>query len=840
MDSVNLHIDGLPVRVPAGTTILEAARSIGIYIPTLCYHPDLPPAKGAQAAGVVYQGERELKNTMPETPDSGCGLCVVEVGGDDELVDACATQVKAAMQVITANDRIQATRQAKLAAIMARHRHACLTCAQQQGCTQTHCSSNVPEAERCCSRFGHCELQNVVNYVGLLGSTPRWIPTDLALIVDQPLFARDYNLCIGCTRCVRACRDLRGIGALGFVYDDRSLVQVGTLADTLEAAGCRFCAACVAVCPTGALADMAVEPATREADLVPCKAACPARIDVPGYMRLIAQGHADQANAVIREKVPFPGVLGRVCLHPCESVCRRGQVDEPIAICALKRYAADGQKGLRQQKPRVACATGKAVAVIGAGPAGLTAAFYLRQQGHAVSLFESGNQAGGMLRWGIPAYRLPRAVLDNEIAEILDLGIDFRPHESLGRDFSLEQLKKDGFNAVFLSVGAGLDRRMALEDCHPPDTLWGAEFLRRVAEGEDVRLKDRVVVIGGGNVAVDAARTALRCGATDVKMACLEGRDEMPASPWEIEAARAEGIQILPSRGPGKIVRQDGQIIGMDLAACSGVFDDQGNFCPEFSDEKECIRVDQVILAVGQATDLSFLADNNPIRVEGGLIVVNEQTLETGMAGVYAGGDIAGGAGDVIHAVAAGRRAAESIDRALGGDGEIDEVLFERGDPGPYLGRDEGFVSRRRVAMPELDVETRVNGFQEIALGYREDQAVREAKRCLQCDLRLQIGCNPDPPQAWQPFDEAHVKAVPESEGVFQLLNAAHRVLVIQGTANLRRDLLTALDGNAQAVLFEFAEDKMFSRRESELIQKYLQSHGEMPGGGADELDDLF
>ena len=840
MDTVNLSIDGQPVRVPAGSTILEAAASLDIYIPTLCHHPNLPPAKGREAARIVFQGNRELENAMPGALGSGCGICVVEVEGDDELVSSCATQVKEAMVVRTHNDRIQATRQEKLIPIMTRHRHACLTCAQQTGCPRTQCSLNVPENERCCSLFGHCELQNVVNYVGLSDSTPRWIPTDLGVIDDHPLFVRDYNLCIGCTRCVRACRDLRGIEAIGFVHDDNGQVHIGTVAETLEASGCKFCTACVAACPTGALVDKAVEPATRQKDIVPCKAACPAHIDIPGYLRLIAQGKIDEAHAVIREKVPFPGVLGRVCIHPCEQVCRRGEVNESIAICALKRYAADGQKGLWKAGSRVSNDSGKKVAVIGAGPAGLTASFYLRKQGHAVTLFESSRQAGGMLRYGIPEFRLPRSMLDNEIKEILDLGVDFRPNQSLGRDFSLDRLTNDGFDAVFLSVGARQSRQIPLEGCHTPDALWGVEFLRQVADGEDVKLKDSVVVIGGGNVAVDVARTALRCGATDVKMACLESLNEMPANPWEIESAEVEGVRILPSRGLEKIVSQDGQVSGVDLAECTGVFDDQGNFCPGFSEKKECIRVDQVIMALGQVTDLSFLSDNSPIKADRGLMVVNADTLETGMSSVYAGGDIARAPGTVIHAIAAGRRAARSIDSALGGSGDIDEVLFARGNPDPYLGRDEGFASQIRQAMPQLDVATRINGFQEIATGYSADLALKEAHRCLQCDLRLQIDSNPAPPQAWQPFDEEHVNAVPESEGVYQLLDADHNVWAIKGTANLRRDLLLALDEYDTAALFEFEEDKLFSQRESELIQKHLQEHGEMPGGGADDLDDLY
>jgi NADPH-dependent glutamate synthase beta subunit-like oxidoreductase/Pyruvate/2-oxoacid:ferredoxin oxidoreductase delta subunit len=744
------------------------------------------------------------------------------------------------MVVITNSDRIKAARQEKLMPIMARHRHACLTCAQQEGCPRSQCSSNVPENERCCPQFGHCELQNVANYVGIPAATPKWVPTDSARLKDPLLFERDYNLCIGCTRCVRACRDLRGIGAISFVYDENGRVQIGSLAETLEASGCKFCTACVEVCPTGALLDKGVEPATREEDLVPCKAACPAHIDVPGYLRMIARGKADEANAIVREKVPFPGALGRICIHPCEQVCRRGEVNEPISICALKRYAADGEKGLWKNQSKVGADTGKKVAVIGAGPAGLTAAFYLRKHGHSVSLFDAGSEAGGMLRYGIARYRLPADVLESEVKEILDLGIDFKPNQSLGEEFSLDQLKNVGFDAVFLGVGAQQSHRISLEGCNARDVLWGVEFLRQVAEGREIKLQDSVVVIGGGNVAVDVALTAVRLGAVDVKMACLEGLDEMPADAWEIEGARAEGVQILPCWGPDKIIREDGKVTGMDIVECTAVFDAQGNFCPEFSDKKECILVDQVILAVGQAADLSFLDENSPIKINKGLIVVDEDTLETGMPGVYAGGDIAKAPGAVIHAVAAGRRAAASIDRSLGGAGDIDEVLFPRGNPDPFLGRDEGFASFARENVPEIDVETRIKGFQEIATGYSDVSAVKEAGRCLQCDLRLHIRCNPSPPAHWLPFEEEHIRQLPETEGIFQLLDADHQIVAIKGTVNLRQELLEALADNDTASFFEFEEDKMFSQRESEMIQKYLQEHGEMPGAGADDWDDLF
>lgn len=838
MTDIKLKINGQEIEVPAGTTILQAARSADIYIPTLCYHPNLPPAKQGEPAKAIYQGDRKIENAMPEEPAKGCGLCLVEIEGEADLVGSCGTEVREGMSVITENDRIKAKRRENLIPILARHRHACLTCAQQEGCPRTQCSSNVPENERCCPQFGHCELQDVANYIGISDATPKWIPTDLPVLKDHALFNRDYNLCIGCTRCVRACRDLRGIEAIGFVYDADGRAQIGTLAPTLAESGCKFCTACVEVCPTGALTDKALRPGKKAEDLVPCKEACPAHIDIPGYLRLIAQGKQDEANAVIREKVPLPGILGRVCIHPCEDACRRGEVNAPVSICALKRYAADRDKGLWKQNSQVKPDTGKKVAVVGAGPAGLTAGFYLRKKGHEVDIFDEKPKAGGMMRYGIPAYRLPREILDKEIAHILDTGVEFVPNQKLGREFTMDDLKAEEYQAVFMAVGAQLSRRIPVEGCDLPDALWGVDFLRDVAEGKDIRLKENVLVIGGGNVAIDVAMTALRCGAQEVSMACLESENEMPASPWEIEEAVAEGVKILPSWGPHKILSENGRITGMDIVECTCVFDKDGNFCPQFSDKKECILIDQVIFAIGQASDLSFLKDGTPISVNRGLIVVDQDSLETGMKGVYAGGDVAKAPGAIIHAIAAGRKAASAIDKALGGDGEIEEVLFQREAPNQHIGREEGFADRPREAFSTLDPETRKKGFDEIAKGYSDEQAMREAGRCLQCDLRLYMDCNPSPPVSVLPFNEESIQQVPETEGVFQLLDEDHTVLVIKGTANLRLELLQALEDNDNAALFEFEEDKMYSKRESELIQRYLQEHGQMPGG--DDDDDLF
>jgi NADPH-dependent glutamate synthase beta subunit-like oxidoreductase len=352
-------------------------------------------------------------------------------------------------------------------------------------------------------------------------------------------------------------------------------------------------------------------------------------------------------------------------------------------------------------------------------------------------------------------------VLDREIEEIFDLGVDFKPHQTLGREITLDGLQRDGFDALFLGVGAQLSRRISIEGVDLPEVLWGVDFLSEIARGKEIKLKESVIVIGGGNVAVDVALSALRCGAGEVTMACLESREEMPAHEWEIEGAVAEGVKVMPSWGPERILSRDGKVTGVDLVRCTSVFDEKGNFCPYFDETRETIEADQVIMAVGQASDLSFIETGKGIGVENDLIIVDQKTLETGMEGVYAGGDVADPMGAVIHAVAAGRRAASSIDVALGGKGDIEETLFEPVEASPYLGRDEGFAEFPRKQVPEIDMNMRHMGFEEVALGFGAEQAVKEAKRCLQCDLRLLISSNPSPPEKWLPFEEALLSQVP-------------------------------------------------------------------------------
>ncbi|MBW1852801.1 MAG: FAD-dependent oxidoreductase [Deltaproteobacteria bacterium] len=589
--------------------------------------------------------------------------------------------------------------------------------------------------------------------------------------------------------------------------------------------------------------DKDVEPATREDDIVPCRATCPANIDIPSYLRLVTRGNVDEANCVIREKVPFPGVLGRVCFHPCEDACRRVQVNnEPLSICALKRYAADNENGLWKQSSMVKPATNKKVAILGAGPAGLTAAFYLKKQGHDITLFDEREKAGGMLRYGIPAYRLPNAVLDNEINDILDLGVEFEPGKKLGDNVTIEQLESDGYDAVFLAIGLQKSIKIEVPGSDHEDVLWGVEFLAAVAKGDAPELEDRVLVIGGGNVAIDVALSALRCKVKNVTMICLESKGEMPASPWEIEDAIHEGVKIEPSWGPEEIIIENNAITGMRFKQCTAVFDDKGSFCPVFSDEKMELEGDQIIMAIGQAADISFLPKDNSIKSDRGLIAVDLETYETSRKGFYAGGDgIMPPAGSVIEAIAAGRKAAASIDKQLGGDGEIDEILLSDKTPDPYIGKIDGFAELKRVAVPVIPLEGRNNGFDEVSLGYDKELATAEARRCLQCDLRLDIGSNPSVPENIFAMTAENIETVPDtSEGVYQLYDNDRNVIAIKGTATIRDDLFDRLENNENAAFFDYEEDPMFSKRESEMISHYLQEHGELPRGGSDELDDLF
>jgi NADPH-dependent glutamate synthase beta subunit-like oxidoreductase/NAD-dependent dihydropyrimidine dehydrogenase PreA subunit len=511
---------------------------------------------------------------------------------------------------------------------------------------------------------------------------------------------------------------------------------------------CTTCGRCETVCPNGiAILGLlrnlrTLSPAEFTPDgSPPCAKACPGGIDIPGYLRLIAQGKPQEAYELILERVPFPGVLGRVCTHPCENQCRRREVNQPVSICALKRFAADKAGPPSQALLNVAPDTGRKVAVVGSGPAGLTTAFFLRKKGHQVTVFEARPLAGGMMRYGIPAYRLPEKVLEREIELVFGLGIELKTNQKLGVDFDLPRLQQEGYEAIFLSLGLPESRKISLEGAELQGVLWGMDFLSAVRDGREMVIQERVLVIGGGNVAVDVALTARRIGAKEVTMACLESRPEMPANPWEVEMALEEGVRIMTSWGPRRILGENGHVTGIELVCCTEVFDVQGCFSPQFDAQiTHTEQVDQVIFAVGQSADLSCLEGDCCCDTARGIIEVDYDTQATSVPGVFAGGDMAVGPGTIIQAIASGKRASSYIDKYLGGDGIIEPASDSIENGQPYDGtRARGFADLPRMTTPTLPLAERLEGFKEVDLCPSDDEAIAEAARCLQCDLEHRL-----------------------------------------------------------------------------------------------------
>ena len=496
---------------------------------------------------------------------------------------------------------------------------------------------------------------------------------------------------------------------------------------------CNGCGICINTCPLDVIKiDTLV--AERE-EAAPCRLACPAGVNMRSYIYLLREGMVEEAFAELREALPFPAVTGRICPHPCEQECARRDVDESVNINSLERFVGDYWLQEKAQPVRKIYAA--KVAIVGSGPAGLTAAYELAKMGYPVTVFEALPVLGGMLRIGVPEYRLPKDVLDAQINYIKDTGVEFRTNTAIGKDITLDDLKNEGYQAVFLGIGAQLSKGLDIEGTELDGVLWGLSFLRDANLKLVVNVKGKVLVVGGGNVAIDVALTALRLGVKEVQLACLESREEMPAYEEGIQQAIDEGVGIHVSWGLQKILGDGKKMTGVELVRCVSVFDKENRFNPSY-DEKvtKIIETDMVILAIGQTSDLSLVPESVK-TTEKGTIQVDPVTSETTLPGVFAGGDVTSALGLVVEAIAAGKKSAISIDRYLKGE----DLKDRRGEK---LGRvrrppKEGIEKEARQVTPLLPVDQRRRNFKEVKTGFSEDTMMLEARRCLTCGSRAII-----------------------------------------------------------------------------------------------------
>jgi formate dehydrogenase beta subunit len=567
------------------------------------------------------------------------------------------------------------------------------------------------------------------------------VSRELGGVRDHGLFTMDPDLCILCGRCVRMCQQVRGVGAIGIVGRGAKST-IGTAMDkTLEDSACRFCTACVEVCPTGALRDkVCFEACDREDKLVPCVSNCPAGIDVPRYVQLIAEGRFQDALDVIREKVPFPLSLGYICPHTCETACRRGDVNEAVAIRELKRFVAE--KGNSSPALKPGPPTGRRVAVVGAGPAGLTCASYLALAGHAVTVYEADSEPGGMMRKGIPRYRLPKAVLEREIDDLRRIGIDIRTNTRIE---SMDGLFDGGAHAVFLSTGAPAGMMMGIAGENNPRVFDGITFLESQAERGITHMAGTAAVVGGGNTAIDVARTCVRLGADKVVILYRRTREDMPAEKEEMDYAIEEGVDIVTLVMPVEIVPRENGLAVECIRMKQGEPGPDGRRRPLPIEGSEfTVEANALVMAIGQKPDIPDsweLATDKRGRPE-----IDPDSLMCSRNGVFAGGDLVTGPATVVKAIAAGRNAAAAIDRYLGGSGDVVPKLVPEEPRNSRLGREEGFARRERLPTPVVPVAERVRDFAEVEHTFYAAAAEKEAGRCLRCRLRLDIAPAPLPP----------------------------------------------------------------------------------------------
>ena len=696
MGKITLWIDNVQVEAEEGKSVLNAALEAGIYIPHLCSHPDL-------------------------TPQGGCKLCVVEIDGEAQPTTSCTTTVREGMRVKTKSETLDRLRRTSMQLMLAGHPHDC-----------TGCRS-----------FGNCELQAMMQYLNAVANPgmKRVHKETMNLNTNNPLIDREMERCIQCGRCVRVCNDVRGVGILHYNKKGDE-VYVGTVNDlSLANSDCRFCGACVEVCPTGALQDkegVFRKDLPREQALIPCTAECPAHINIPNYLRMIYAGEYGKAVGVIREKVPFPLSLGRVCTAYCEKGCKRKGLNGSVGIRDLKRFAVQHDTTQEWKEKSIHLpATGKKVAVIGGGAAGLTAAYYLAKKGHDVTVMERMPTAGGMMSYGIPSYRLPREDVQSEVDIICEAGVKIQYNTDVK---NVADVKKD-YDAVLVAVGASAGKVIPLEGYVPEQCTTAVDMLRAVSLGQptnpEIGPGKKVLVYGGGNVAFDAARVSARLGA-EVSVVCLEARDKMLADEEEITQAQEEGVKVYPGKTNGGFVVENGVITGLNIEGISSFkFGPNGLEVERIPDTKEVIPCDVVVFASGQKTDLT--ADFGLELNRFGYPVYDQPKHSTALEGVFVAGDVVTGTKAVINAIAEGRAAAEEMDAYLGGDGNIEEHLADLPAADPNIGKIEGFAFVERNHTAVTPCAERCGTFKPVDGGYTEEQAKAEAARCLKCPLRNQL-----------------------------------------------------------------------------------------------------
>ncbi len=551
--------------------------------------------------------------------------------------------------------------------------------------------------------------------------------------------------CIGLGDCVKACQfDAVELGSNGYpvVNDDK----------------CVGCGACQQACPKDiievkTLSEKLMKFNQKQDALAPCAQTCPAEINIPRYINQLKEGKYKEAVQTIRMRNPLPLACGRVCPHPCEDECRRGVEDEPVSINQLKRFVSDYEMNSGSRIP-ITCApdTGKKVAVIGGGPAGLSCAFFLRRIGHEVDIFEAMPKLGGIIRYGIPEYRLPKKVLDWEIQGILDLGIKSFTHVRFGEDFGLGSLMASGYNAVFMGMGAWKDYALGIEGEDLDGCFKGIDFLQRFSSGQKLKLGKTAAVVGGGNSAIDCVRTLLRLGLEKVYIVYRRTRNEMPANEVEIVASEEEGVDFVFLAAPTRVIGDDtGKVKHLEYLKMElGEPDASGRRRPEPVEGSETLLdVEMVISAISQAPDSSF-KDNDPhARMDDleltrwNTIDNNPATLQSSVPYIFTGGDAATGPALVVDAIGGGRRAARSIDLFLKGEPvePVENSLQQKRIHESIFTKVDGIKKTPRAKMPEIHVDKRLDSMIEVDLVLPEEAAHKEADRCLNC---CRICYNPD------------------------------------------------------------------------------------------------